>query len=337
MEVTSKSRSQLKAYFVKNAIPTESNFVDLIDGMVNPKDDGIVKLPDNPLIIEAGSGSAGTKPAIQLYSDFANPTPAWTISLNDQTGEGENATNTPGLYIRDGAGNKRLFIDQVTGVVVIGNQNNRDLLKFDTERGWKFTASSSGPSTTLDLQALVNGKDFRIVSVDSTIVPFVVRTYGEGSENAKNRVLLVKDGGRVGIGTDNPQAQLQVAGGFTILEQEDWIDAELENEWENYSESSSPTGYNLAGYFKDSNGIVHLRGLVRNGQEDEAIFTLPPGYTPIRRELRIVATGPGDVNEGRIDIFPDSDSHGDRKRIVQANKTNKTWVSLDGISFRAAN
>ena len=31
MDINKKSRTELKAYFIKNAVPTESNFRDLIE------------------------------------------------------------------------------------------------------------------------------------------------------------------------------------------------------------------------------------------------------------------------------------------------------------------
>ena len=52
MELTTRDRTELKSYFVKNAIPTESNFSDFVDAVLNQKDDGIVKPPGNPLSIE---------------------------------------------------------------------------------------------------------------------------------------------------------------------------------------------------------------------------------------------------------------------------------------------
>ena len=35
MDVTTRNRTDLKSYFVKNSVPTESNFAELIDGMLN--------------------------------------------------------------------------------------------------------------------------------------------------------------------------------------------------------------------------------------------------------------------------------------------------------------
>ena len=53
MQIDKRNRAELKQFFVKNAIPTEKNFADLVDGQLNQKDDGIVKQPNDALSIEA--------------------------------------------------------------------------------------------------------------------------------------------------------------------------------------------------------------------------------------------------------------------------------------------
>jgi hypothetical protein len=124
--------------------------------------------------------------------------------------------------------------------------------------------------------------------------------------------------GNVGIGTNSPDRKLVVRGGETSLQQEGWQTPTFQNGWHNYS-----TEYNYAAYFKDSLGVIHLRGLVRNGIG--TIFTLPEGYRPPRRELFRVATYL-DVM-GRIDIFSDGQ--------VYMVSGNSGWISLDGITFKA--
>ncbi|WP_437627016.1 hypothetical protein [Sorangium sp. So ce1151] len=111
MEINKKSRTELKAYFVKNALPTEGNFRDLIDAGLNQKDDGLVKLADQPVQIAAST--AGDKPAIHLYESFATDAkPAWVLSLQ--------AGGKKGFGIGDGDGRKCLFVDATTGDVGIG-------------------------------------------------------------------------------------------------------------------------------------------------------------------------------------------------------------------------
>src|SRR3954454_16627535 len=120
MDVTTRNRAQLKAYFVRNSIPTESNFAELIDGMLNQKDDGVVKLPGNPLTIEAAGDSASEKKALTIYQSFADPNPAWTLSLNLRRDPKDPGPDQLGLNISDGEGNSRLFIDRSTGNIGIG-------------------------------------------------------------------------------------------------------------------------------------------------------------------------------------------------------------------------
>lgn len=124
--------------------------------------------------------------------------------------------------------------------------------------------------------------------------------------------------GNVGIGTASPDRKLVVRGGETSLEQEAWQTPSFQNGWVNYD-----TTYNAAGYFKDSLGIIHLRGLVKNGSG--VLFTLPAGYRPPRRELFAVATHPNTV--GRIDILADG-------QVLMVSGSN-LWISLDGITFKA--
>lgn len=111
MEINKKSRTELKAYFVKNALPTASNFSDLIDAGLNQKDDGITKSADQPVQIAAST--TGDKPAIQLYESFSTDTkPAWVLSLQ--------VDGKKGLGVGVGDGQNRLFIDAATGNVGIG-------------------------------------------------------------------------------------------------------------------------------------------------------------------------------------------------------------------------
>lgn len=102
-------------------------------------------------------------------------------------------------------------------------------------------------------------------------------------------------------------------------QQEAWITPTFSGNWVNYS-----TDYNPAGYFKDSLGIVHLRGLVKSGTN--TIFTLPVGYRPAYRELHAVQTNENTI--GRIDILTTGE--------IQMMTGSSVWISLDGITFRAA-
>ncbi|NCR54667.1 MAG: hypothetical protein GPJ10_15130 [Microcystis aeruginosa L211-07] len=125
-----------------------------------------------------------------------------------------------------------------------------------------------------------------------------------------------------------PNAHLKTGYAFSQLSfnfnnfnsEEAWIVPAFMNSWTNYD-----TTYNPAGYFKDSLGIVHLRGLVKNGTNNTTIFTLPVGYRPSNRELQAVQTNLNTI--GRVDILADG-------QVTVVSGSNG-WVSLDGITFRA--
>lgn len=110
----------------------------------------------------------------------------------------------------------------------------------------------------------------------------------------------------------------EIIEGKRAIPQEDWKTPNLQNGWEFYGGE-----YNKLGYFKDSFGIVHLKGLVRKGSG--IIFTLPDGYRPVGRELHAVCTNPNAL--GRIDIR----SNGN----VMVVAGSEGWISLDGLTFRA--
>lgn len=70
-------------------------------------------------------------------------------------------------------------------------------------------------------------------------------------------------------------------------------------------------------------GIVHLRGLVKNGTSN-TIFTLPVGYRPAYLELHAVLSN---ENIARCDI--------DVSGNVIQQSGSPVWFCLDGITFRA--
>lgn len=117
MQIDKRTRTELKQYFVKNAIPTESNFAELIDGMLSQRDDGIAKLPNDALSIEAAGDQ---KKAIHFYTSFGDTDPTWVLSLNPRLVPADATTAKPGFSIGDSAGTSRLFIERSTGRIGIG-------------------------------------------------------------------------------------------------------------------------------------------------------------------------------------------------------------------------
>jgi hypothetical protein len=96
----------------------------------------------------------------------------------------------------------------------------------------------------------------------------------------------------------------------------------FQNGWGN-AETKVPPPPEGAGFFKDHEGIVHLKGIVSGPTEGTAIFQLPDGFrpaagrfiSPAGGELRIY--GSGTAQNGAL--------------IAPATKL----ISLDGTTFRA--
>jgi hypothetical protein len=107
------------------------------------------------------------------------------------------------------------------------------------------------------------------------------------------------------------------------------------------------TVHNSAAFYKDQFGVEHLKGIVKatdgtggdlvchasSAGEDVTIFQLPVGYRPVKREVHVAIS-----NEqlGRVDV--DADGTVSAGTFTPNTITNaKAWLSLDGITFRAAN
>lgn len=110
--------------------------------------------------------------------------------------------------------------------------------------------------------------------------------------------------------------------------QEAWKTPILVNSWANYG-----TPYNAIGYWKDSLGVVHLRGVLKDGVVNQIMFTLPIGYRPANIEALTswsynVAQG---FQVGRVDIYSNNGG------VLLQSGVSGVVVALflDGMTFRA--
>lgn len=105
---------------------------------------------------------------------------------------------------------------------------------------------------------------------------------------------------------------------------ESWINVgALSNSWVTHSVS-----YPEASYYKDNAGIVHLRGLIKNGTTTGGtiIFTLPTGYRPSDDYHQAVAS-----NNAAATLKIEANGS-----VKIAGGVSSTWLDLSGIHFRAA-
>ncbi|HEX2872659.1 MAG TPA: hypothetical protein VHP33_15420, partial [Polyangiaceae bacterium] len=115
----SKNRAELKSYFVKNAIPTESQFAELIESSLSQVDDGVFKRGTDALGVAAATGDE--KRVLGLYATPTATGAEWTVCLNPKLNAAA-AAGKPGFGINDGAGNSRLFISP-TGNIGVGTND----------------------------------------------------------------------------------------------------------------------------------------------------------------------------------------------------------------------
>ena len=106
---TSKSRQELRSRFVHNAIPNEKDFVDLIAASLNQADDGVLKLPDQPLGLVRQKQD---QPVLRFFADPGAEGSAWQLQLGDG--------DKPGFGLASADGKLALFVDGATGNVGIG-------------------------------------------------------------------------------------------------------------------------------------------------------------------------------------------------------------------------
>ena len=111
----------------------------------------------------------------------------------------------------------------------------------------------------------------------------------------------------------------------------------FQNGWTNFD----PSGWSLttAAFYKDPYGVMHLKGVVKGGTVSHTgsgiIFSLPYGYGPEQDEVQAVLSNDA---LGRVIVERGSSTSDGRTVgwVHAAPPSNSAWVSLDGITFRAA-
>jgi hypothetical protein len=90
------------------------------------------------------------------------------------------------------------------------------------------------------------------------------------------------------------------------------------NGWSNYG-----IDFATAGFYKDVQGVVHLKGLINGSNDGTAVFFLPPGFRP--SEIRsFPTTGTAATS---VSVYPDGE-------VRMSCGTVGCAPSLEGVAFR---
>lgn len=220
MKIDKTGRETLKSYFVKNAVPTASNFEELIGAALNQRDDGLAKPPGEPLSLQADGDDSSQKKLLNLYRNFNDAKPAFSLSLNPRSDPRNPQTGRPGLGITDADGAPRLFIDQATGQVGVGTVAPGAQLQVS---GALRLVANAG--VTPDPESRLSGSGQLQIKGNAPQIDFIDTDHGDWAIHVNsNRMYfirepwnvadLVLDGtGRVGMGTDQPRAKLEIRDG----------------------------------------------------------------------------------------------------------------------------
>jgi hypothetical protein len=110
----------------------------------------------------------------------------------------------------------------------------------------------------------------------------------------------------------------------------------FENGWKNRSSDTPLYTLETAGFYKDREGVVHLKGILDTEDATGAvIFRLPPGYRPA--EKKALGYPPGASETPRVVVVMGSGIDPVYDGVVVMNQfpPGDSSVFLDGITFRA--
>ncbi|GAA4274030.1 hypothetical protein U6A24_01175 [Aquimarina gracilis] len=211
MEINKKNRTELKEYFKINDKPTQEEFSDFIEAGLNQAEDSIAKVQGNPLSIQAEGERVGTQEVLDLYENFADDNPQWSVNLNPRVNSNEPTSNQPGFNIKDATGQSRLFIKSGEGTVGIGTVEPVAPL---TVKGNTTSDKPIGAMQIAEDRILFGGKntnehkDSAKIEVGTTTLTIFGKS--TNSDSASRKLDIIADGGT------RIQGAVSVEGDMTI-------------------------------------------------------------------------------------------------------------------------
>lgn len=244
------SRSTLKNYFKRGAIPKEADFADLIDSMVIQNEDSVFKPPNDPLSIKAIGANEDLLNFYPADGQSAGPL-SWRVQ--------QKPDGKAGLNIADSS-RSRLFLESATGNAGLGTTEPKSPLSvaggLAVGAGYApaNAAPASGlivegnvgigtptPTTRLQVNAATNSGGSAQLSAPEAVLRLVrdgisgqtwsnvaefslsryeqVGTYARtrldiglshGATSDATAILSVRSDGNIGIGTATPVARLDI-------------------------------------------------------------------------------------------------------------------------------
>jgi hypothetical protein len=231
--------------------------------------------------------------------------------------------STAGAYIGTKSAHSLVLRTQDDDRLVIDENGNVTIVN-----DVKIVNAESG-AIVIDSRNKLDGSPLRLIAKDpapSPDQPYFMWMINNSSNklrfyNSKGSVTYIDENGR-----------LSIPGG---IDQPDWQTPQLTAGFANYS------GQNPAGYFKDSLGVVHLRGMVTCPTKADPqileVYLLPEGYRPQFQEACFVMSfaNTSDPPPYLSSYKPIRLSISNDGKVVIALPANTAWFSFDNVTFRA--
>ncbi|MEM0995966.1 MAG: hypothetical protein AAGN35_02755 [Bacteroidota bacterium] len=307
MPYPTQDRTYLKRRFEANNVPTEQDYADLIDAAINLKEDGVYKLPGDPLVLDAAVNSSGRRPVLQFNRDYQDESrPDWLFELDPR-----ESSALHGLNIADGAGDSALFIaagpEKRIGVGTLNPEahlhvqhpspNTHLFAELYDHISLQLGGAGPGSVGSLHLRGAGNDDFLFLVSApdtahlnhsrgayllngDPTVTGGRAGRLAIGDGNGDPRLVLNADGlsyfanGYLGIGTEDPRARLHVVGGAIMPAPGESEQAGILFPKDPYGGSGDTAWLR---YYNDGGEATILELGIANDGEDRLVLESPTG------------------------------------------------------------